>query len=286
MGRAFDLDVFLVLGGERGADRGIVGRGDRVVGAVDDLDDRAGRNAGGVVPALGIRMIVGPLREPRPQGREPRETGGRGVCNARVAEEAPARLAAVGINRRVEPAHVAVGAMNHEAALHLAVVAAREGVKELARPGRDLAVARKLGSAEGSDKFGRIRRFVGCAGRVDVEREIAGVGIEFVAHRRIEPFGQGLGAAEVRGDEDDAVRRLQASLRQVVGIAGRRLRDARALGLRLVEQRQRAAARPADQNHLAIPEHVARVANILSEVVGDLLHDQRAVVLGVATAGA
>src|ERR1700730_11592244 len=57
-------------------------------------------------------MIVGALREPRSQGREPREAGGRRVCNARVAEKAPARLAAVGINRRIEPAHVAGGARN------------------------------------------------------------------------------------------------------------------------------------------------------------------------------
>ena len=51
---------------------------------------------------------------------------------------------------------------------------------------------------------------------------IAAVRIEFVLYRRIEPLGQGLGAAEMRGNENDAVGRLQAGLRQVVGIAGGR----------------------------------------------------------------
>ncbi len=103
-----------------------------------------------------------------------------------------------------------------------------------------------------------------------------------MGHGRIQPLGQGFGAAEMGGDEHHPIRRRQVGPGEIIEIAGRCMGDRRAFRLTLVEQRQRAAARPADQDHPAIAELVAREADILAEIAGDLFHDQGAVVLGVA----
>ena len=52
-------------------------RGDRVVGRV--FDRQRNGNTGGRTLAVGVRIVQGPLRQPRPQGREPRQAHGAAV---------------------------------------------------------------------------------------------------------------------------------------------------------------------------------------------------------------
>ena len=134
--------------------------------------------------------------------------------------------------------------------------AAAQLFQQVLGPGGDPAIARALLLAEGGHEVGGIRRLVEGIGRVDVELQVPLVGIELVDHRRVDPFGEGLGARQVGGDEDHAVGRRQAGADQVDGIAGRRLGDGGVLGLGLIEERQRAAAGPADQDDLLVAELV------------------------------
>ena len=125
--------------------------------------------------------------------------------------------------------------MHDEAALHLAVVFLPEKIEPVERPVGDPAIARKLGGAEGRDEVPAERRPVRESASVDVERGIAPVRVQFVADRWIDPFGQGLGAAQMRRDEDDSVRARQPRLGEIVRVAGRRVRDGRMFGLRLIK---------------------------------------------------
>ena len=251
--RALDLDVLFILGGERGADRRIVRRRHRVVGLVDDLQHRRRLHQRGVHRPLGVGLLVGPLRQPRAQRGIAREPGRRRVRDARIAEEAPVRLAAVRIDRRVDPAHVAHGAVDHEGALHLAVVPALRAYRACSSAQSVIfALRARCAARNARDEFRRERRLV-----------------RAFRHRRCRARGRDRpGSSSSRTEGSIHSVRVSARLRcaamkmmpsagdrlaarQVVGIPGRRLRDGRTLGLPLVEQRERAAARPADQHDLA-----------------------------------
>src|SRR5206468_2521740 len=88
----------------------------------------------------------------------------------------------------------------------------------------------------------------------------------------------------VRCLEDHRVGRDQAA--QIDRIAGGRRGDARLLGLRLVKERERPAARPAAEDDALVPPALLCMAEIRAEIEHDLLHDERRVVLGEAAAGA
>jgi len=82
-------------------------------------------------------------------------------------------------------------------------------------------------------------------------------------------------AADVGGEQHDAVGRDQPELGEVRTVARRARGDRRVLRLLLVEHRQRAAAAPAGQHHLVVAEPVLGVLDALAEVFDDLLHQQR-----------
>jgi hypothetical protein len=85
----------------------------------------------------------------------------------------------------------------------------------------------------------------------------------------------------MRGNEDNTVGRLKAGARQVHDIARRRSGDRWRLGLRLIKQGERTAARPADKDNLL----VAATLGVLDpgpHVDRDLLDDEPAVVFRIA----
>ena len=84
-------------------------------------------------------------------------------------------------------------------------------------------------------------------------------------------------AADVGGQQHDAVGGDQAQLGQVGAVAGRAGGHRRVLRLLLVEHRQRAAAAPAGQHHLGVAQPVLGVLDALAEILDDLLHQQRGV---------
>ena len=85
--------------------------------------------------------------------------------------------------------------------------------------------------------------------------------------------------------QHDAVCRREGLFRQVIGIAGRCVRDCGPLGLVLVKKRQRAAARPATENDPLVAESCAGVLDAGAEIGGAFFHDQGGVVPAVTCVG-
>src|SRR6516162_724070 len=65
------------------------------------------------------------------------------------------------------------------------------------------------------DELVSVRRLMRAGAVVDVECQFAPIRVKLVGYRGIKPFGQGLGAGQMRGDEDNAIGRFQTGLRQV-----------------------------------------------------------------------
>ena len=149
---------------------------------------------------------IAPLAQPRPQRRVARQPDRPDVGGARVAEVAVVGLPVVRVDGRVDPAHVAHRAVHQERPLLLrprrssGAGRARSRAQLLIRRLRSRCAARKVG-----DELGVERRPVRCVRRVDVQLASTTVGSRLVDDRRVHPLGQGLGAGEVRGDEDHAV---------------------------------------------------------------------------------
>src|SRR6516162_11886968 len=77
--------------------------------------------------------------------------------------------AAVRVDTRIEPAHVAHRPMDDKAALDLTRPSPPQCVEPLLAPRRDRAVARNLGRPEARDELVRIGRLVGAGNVVDVK---------------------------------------------------------------------------------------------------------------------
>ncbi len=101
-------------------------------------------------------------------------------------------------------------------------------------------------------------------------------------HRRIDHVAQHGRARNMRGLHDDRIGRDQSRACDADRIARRRLRDGRALGLRLIEQRERSAAAPADDHDPLVAPLLFGVPDIGAEIEQHLFEDERSVVLGIA----
>ena len=215
MRRAFDPNMFLICCRKGRADRGIVRGGNGVVSQILDLQYGRTADAGGVLRSFRVRQIITPLREPGAQRRVSPEPGRRVVDGARITEIAPAGSTPIRIDAGIEPSHVAHRAVDHEAALDLARSPPSQRVEPLLAPLRDFAVACDLGRPKVLDELVSVRRLMRAGAVVDVECQFAPIRINLVGYRGIKPFGQGLGAGQMRGDEDKAIGRFQTGLRQV-----------------------------------------------------------------------
>ena len=127
--------------------------------------------------AVRVGIVDRPLRQPRPQGREPPDPDRSGVGRLRLADEA-ARLAIVRLDRRVHEAGIAERAIGHEASLHL-VRLPSSAVQAFPSPrpscgGRARAGLREIARETPANKA------AGCGWVVDVELEVAVVGIVLV----------------------------------------------------------------------------------------------------------
>ena len=105
--------------------------------------------------------------------------------------------------------------MDHVTALDLARSPPALRVEPLLAPLRDFAVACDLGRPKVLDELVSVRRLMRAGAVVDVECQFAPIRVKLVGYRGIKPFGQGLGAGQMRGDEDNAIGRFQTGLRQV-----------------------------------------------------------------------
>ena len=173
-----------------------------------------------------------------------------------------------------------------ETALQLVPALPLEVRERFLHPRRAPAHALELGRPEALDERRRIRRPIGAGRVVDVQLELAPIRVGLVDDRRIDPLGEHARARQVRRLEDHRVGRRELCRGEIDRIAGRSLRDRRSLRLRLVEERQRAAARPAAQDDLLVAPHVPRVPDVRAEVEDHLLHDERRVVPREAAARA
>ena len=214
--------------------------------------------------------------------KRPRPTG-PSFAMLRLAQIAGAGPAVGRVLRRVGPADVAHRAVDHEGPLGVGLAlrpsssASVAWTRAVMRRLRAICAARKRAT-----NASRVGRLVGAGGIVDVELDVALERPVLVEDRRVEPLGHGDRAADVRGQQHDAVGRLQSRAGEVDGVARRRLGDRRVLGLVLVEQRQRAAARPAAEHHLLVAEALLQVGDAGAEVEHALLQDQRGVVAAIA----
>ena len=129
---------------------------------------------------------------------------------------------AVGIDAGIDPADITHRAMDDKATFHLAVVLTHEEIERVERPVRDLAAAGALRRTERSDELVRERRPVGAVPVIDIERDVALVGPKLIADRGINRLGRRFRAAQMCRNEDDAVRRRQIGLRQIIRIASGR----------------------------------------------------------------
>src|SRR6267143_1408154 len=157
-------------------------------GVVRRVLDRQQRHRDGsrAARSVGVRVVDRPLRQPRSQGRKAPDADWPGVRGLGLAEIAPARLAVVGIDRRIHEAQVGHRAVGHEAALHLV---AFQLFQRLFHPGGLAPHARQLRRPEARNEFLRVRRLVWTPRVVDVELEVAPVGVILVAHRGVDPLG-------------------------------------------------------------------------------------------------
>src|SRR5262245_26943240 len=97
-------------------------------GVVGRVLDRQQRHADrrGALRSEGVRVVDRPLRQPRAQGREASQADRPVVGGGRLAHVAPAGLAVVRVDRRVEEAQVGHRAVRDEAALHLVPLQPRQ----------------------------------------------------------------------------------------------------------------------------------------------------------------
>ena len=231
---------------------------------------------------MGVGVVRRPLRQPGAQRRKARQPDGAVVGGLGHTHEAGADRPVIGLDAGVQKARLGHGAVGHEAALQLVAAPALERVQRVPDPCRAAAHARQLRRTKAHQEFGAVRRLEGRV--VQVQFRVTYIGVVLVEHTGIDPVGKGHSPRDMRRLEDECIGRLQPRRHDVAGVARGRVRDAGALGLRLVHQRQRAAARPAGQHHLFIAPDLARVAHIGAQVHHHVFHDESAVVARVAAA--
>src|SRR5688572_27614852 len=205
MGRAFDDVKGLVPAAGSVVDDARVRLRHRIVRRVLDRQERHADRARAPRP-VGVRVVDRPLREPGPERRETADAHRPGIRGFGSSEIAPARLAIVWIHRGIHEAHVAHRAIGDEAALELIAFQLFQG---FLRPRGFPPHAGELRFAEAPYECRRVRRPVRALRVVDVELEIALVGVRLVQHRRIDPLREHARARQVRSLEDHAVRRDQ-----------------------------------------------------------------------------
>src|SRR6185436_10596833 len=138
-------------------------------------------------------------------------------------------------------------------------------------------VARALRRAIALEPGAIVRRAV--ARVVHVELGIGREHVRLLDYRGIEPVGEDLRAARVRGAHGEAVYRRQVAGREIDRPAVRGVAHAELLGLRLVEGGERAAARVAEERDAPVAL-AAQEGDAGAEVLDAALHGERRVVAG------
>ena len=135
-------------------------------------------------------VVERPLRQPGPQGGEARQPHRTGVHRLRIAHVAPPGLAVVGIERGIEEPRIGQRAVHDERPLHLARAAFLQLPQLVLGPRCDAPHAGELRGTVAGDVLVGIRRLVGIARVVDVEFDLAIIGVRLVAHGRVDGLRQ------------------------------------------------------------------------------------------------
>ena len=181
------------------------------------------------------------------------------LASSGTAHEGHAGLAVVRFDGRIQEPGVGQRPVGDDHAVGLLVPRDRTWSSSSPRVQRPAPDARGLLGAEVREVLGRVRRPVWVARVVEVQFDVAHVGVGLVEDGGVDEVAEHLGSAQVRGVVDERV--TGDELAQVDGVAGRRVGDGGMLGLRLVEGGQRTPTGPADQDHRRVAPHLLRVAD-------------------------
>ena len=129
---------------------------------------------------------------------------------------------------------------------------------------RDLAHARQLRAPVALQESGVEWRIYLVS--VDVQRLVPRIRIVFIDDGRIYDIEQELRAGTVCRLENYCISRNQPRPYEVYGIPGRRRRDRRIFGLRLIEQREGTTTAPSDEHHMLVAKHFLGVPDIRAQI--------------------
>src|SRR5207249_10743511 len=151
-----------------------------------------------------------------------------------------------------------------EASLHLVAFPASQKIQRVLGPRGAPLQPSELRGAKARAELRLVGRLVRALRVVDVELELAPVGIELVRHRRIDPFREHARTREMRRLEDHCVGGYQPT--EIDRIASGRSSHRWFLRLRLVEEREGTAARPAAKHDALVSPPLLGMAEVGAEV--------------------